>query len=166
MLDIGKLIDALELPVRTLAGLVLATGLLLFGPEAFVSRIGLSGFLKEYRTWIGLTFLVSASTVFVAITGPVWSVMSSEVKQRWIAFRHRGYLKDLTVGEKEVLRGYLEEGTRTRHFWLGDGNVRELEAHGILRRASNVGSSGAGFPYNVQPWAWDYLKKHPELLEE
>lgn len=166
MLDVGKLIEALELPVRTLAGLTLATGLLLFGPETFISRMGLAGFLEDYRTWIGLTFLVSASTVLVAITGPLWSVAGSELRQRWVAFRHRGHLKRLTPGEKEVLRGYLEADTRTRHFWLGEGNVRELEAHGILRRASNVGSSGAGFPFNVQPWAWDYLQKHPELLEE
>ncbi len=50
-------------------------------------------------------------------------------------------------------------------FGLVDGLAGGLEAKGILFRSSNFGDPLYGFSHNLQPWARDYLKKHPELLK-
>jgi len=46
---------------------------------------------------------------------------------------------------------------------MADGRVGGLEAEGIIFRSSNVGNIES-WAYNLQPWAWDYLSAHPELL--
>jgi hypothetical protein len=34
----------------------------------------------------------------------------------------------------------------------------------ILYQSSTVGSWRRGFAFNIQPWAWDYLQKHLDLI--
>lgn len=164
MIEVEKLLEALKLPVRVFVGLALATGVLLYAPEGFVHTLGLEELRAEHRMWTGLVFLGSCAVAGVALGLPVWNVVRTQVRNRWLAFRGRKYLHKLSPGEKEVLRGYIHQDTKTQVFWPGDGNVQELKAQGIVRRAGNVGFT-SGFSYNIQPWAWDYLQRHPELLD-
>jgi hypothetical protein len=32
-------------------------------------------------------------------------------------------------------------------------------------RVKTANGQVTGFPYNIQPWAWDYLNKHKKLLD-
>lgn len=43
--------------------------------------------------------------------------------------------------------------------------VLGLETEKIIYRASSLSSYYTNFPYNIQPWAWEYLNQHPDLLE-
>jgi len=46
------------------------------------------------------------------------------------------------------------------------GLSKDLEVFGVLYRSSNINMPGSdNYDYNITPWAWDYLKKHPELIE-
>jgi Super-infection exclusion protein B len=42
--------------------------------------------------------------------------------------------------------------------------VNGLVSETVLYRSSNMSALGTTFPFNIQPWAWDYLNEHPELL--
>lgn len=167
MLDFGKIVEALKLPTQVFVWLALVSGALLFGPIRLIELLGLLGFRQSYRPWIGLTFLVSIAVVTVALFTPIWNIIRRELRDNWLIRRQSKYLADLTPRERKILRGYIQGDTRTQTFHIGDGAVRELESKLILRRASNLGAgSGWGFAYNIQPWAWDYLKRHPELVAE
>jgi hypothetical protein len=45
-----------------------------------------------------------------------------------------------------------------------NGTVNALQKERIIIRGSSLGSI-TGFDYIIQPWAWEYLNKHPELLD-
>jgi hypothetical protein len=73
-------------------------------------------------------------------------------------------LNNLSLEEKAVLASYIAHNTKTIHLGMNSGLAGGLEAAGIIFRSSNIGSMGTGIAYNIQPWAWDYLREHPELL--
>jgi len=80
-------------------------------------------------------------------------------------YRSKRRLKDLTKEEKKLLRDYIFKDTRTQYLRDEDGVVKGLEYEKIIYPATNVGSILEGFAYNIQQWAWEYLKRHPELLK-
>jgi hypothetical protein len=48
-MDFSKIIDFFKLSPKTFFGISLATGLLLFGPETIIQKMGLSYFVSQYR---------------------------------------------------------------------------------------------------------------------
>jgi len=74
-------------------------------------------------------------------------------------------LHDLTIEEKELLAEYIDNNTRTTSIKYSNGVAKELESSMVIRRASNMAHYHDVFPYNIQPWAWEYLSKNPELLK-
>lgn len=69
--------------------------------------------------------------------------------------------------EKEVLARYITEDTTTIAFQLGDGIVNGLISKGILFRASQVSNPFSDdFDTNIQNWVLEYIKKHPEYLQD
>ena len=74
-------------------------------------------------------------------------------------------LHDLTDEEKNVLRDYIHRGSRTHYLEMNNGVTAGLVAAAVIHQASPMSVRRTIFPYNIQPWAWDYLREHPELLE-
>jgi len=162
--DLSKIVDAIRLSPRYLVGRALATGLLVLLPDRSAEVLGLRWFRDAYRPWLGAAFLISSCLLAGhAITSfASWS-------REWINIHlmvRRGHarLRELTPAEREVLAGYLLENSRTQYLSISDGIVKELEASRIIRRAASLGTMPALFAYNLQPWAWRYLIKHPELV--
>ena len=69
----------------------------------------------------------------------------------------------LTIAEKELLAGLLKMNSRTQAFSPMDGVVASLEKQRVLAQVTHV-STGLYFEYGVQPWAWNYLQAHPEIV--
>jgi hypothetical protein len=87
-----------------------------------------------------------------------------KVRQRRTLKGWQRRLHDLTPAEKGILDRYIGGHTRTLNLDIGDGVVQGLVGVSVLYRASNVARLTT-VAYNIQPWAWDYLREHPELLE-
>ena len=138
-------------------------GLLLFGPEGMIAGMGLRGIRDDYRPWFGVALLAVGSLLCVEVA----SGTGGWFKQRivwWLNLRRlKQRLHDLTPAEREALRGYIENDTRTQYFNPQNGVAQGLVHATIIYRASSLGSI-EGFAYNMQPWAWEYLRAHPELL--
>ena len=62
-----------------------------------------------------------------------------------------------------MLASYVVGNTKTLTLDLRSGVAGGLESSRIIYRSSTLGSLH-GFDYNIQPWAWDYLRQHRELL--
>jgi hypothetical protein len=73
-------------------------------------------------------------------------------------------LKNLSGGEKRILKGYFEKDSKAQMFHLADGGAAGMVAKGILFCPTQYGY-GVETAYNITEWAWEYLKEHPKLLE-
>lgn len=167
MLDPVKyLLSVLKFAPHVFFGLAVASGIALFAGPSFTAALGIDPLLREDRVWVGVTFLVSVS-VFVSATGAhLLHLLGPPLLDRWNERQWRKELGVLSPPEKQVLAEYLRENTTTRAQPISDGVVGGLVGKGILYRSSNVGHRGSSsFDFNLQPWAWRHLRKHPELVQ-
>lgn len=166
---LDRLVEILKLSPRYLfLPMLLVSGFALFAPANILDFLGLTIFASQYRSYLGAAFLVAAACITVSTVHSVygWAHDSITYKrnttQRQANWRQR--LHRLTEEEKELLRGYIQDGTRTQNLPIDSGIVSGLVHEGVIYRASDVGSLLQGFAFNIQPWAWDYLNSHADLL--
>jgi hypothetical protein len=164
-MDYTKILDWIKLSPRHLLPLAIFTGFLVFAPPDLLDVFGLTDFVERYRMYFGLGFLLSAALLLGSgiAAGYDWRQRRREEAQ----FKQRleQALEHLSEPEKEVLRGYIDSGTKTRYFSMKDGVVGGLRTQGILYPPNRLGDMER-WAYNIQPWAWDYLNDHPELLSK
>jgi len=160
----GKYLDWIKLSPKYLSPIALVSGFLLFAKPSWLARFGLVEFVAQYRPYIGVIFLLAASLLVSH-----WLISS----YKWLAKRRlwskelksaKQHLHNLTHEEREILRAYVGRDTRTQYLPIESGVVAGLEWQHIILRSSHIGSLVDGWAYNIQPWAWDYLHEHPELL--
>jgi hypothetical protein len=164
-MDFGKLVEWIKLSPRHYIAVSLASGALLFLPPRAIQTLGLDQFRTTYRGWIGAVFILSSALLLSHPMALLGAQVSEWWKERAFLRSGRKRLKRLTPPEKEVLRRFIREKTRTQTLNFMDGVVAGLEQARILYRARNVGTMDGGFAYNLQPWAWDQLQENQQLLE-
>jgi hypothetical protein len=156
----------LKMSSAHLAAIAIAAGMLLFSPSTFTEALGVARFVIGYRMWIGVVFLASTAVLLSRTGGGLFEFTRNRVRQNRTLKMWQRRLHELTSEEKRVLASYVLKGTRTQYFQLQDGVIQGLVAEKIIMRASTVGDLLTGIAYNIQPWAWEYLKEHPRLLSD
>lgn len=164
-MDFSKFLDIIKLSNKHLFGISLMTGLLLFLNERVMNKIGLADLVDKFRGLIGILFLVSISMLTVNLIHVYVIKINNKIKNRKIKKHSINKLKNLTQREKDILSIYIKDKTRTTKLSMADGVVSELQMYGIIFRLTSVSQEYVFFDYNIQPWAWDYLNKHPYLIE-
>lgn len=164
-MDWNKIIEWLKLSPKYLFSVAVVSGALLFGPDLFLKRLGLDLFIADYRKYIGVVFLGVNVLLFAHIFSFTYSYFSKIVENILFLQKRRKRLHSLTDEEKSILSGYISNNTRSQDFECTNGVVLGLEMEKIIFRVSDLSSYFTNFPYNIQPWAWEYLKKNPELLK-
>lgn len=143
----------------------LISGFLIFGESSIINKLALASFVENFRLWIGIVFLVTTGFWLVDIV----LLIVNKVKIRYSNFTNnrlrQDRLKKLTDEEKTILRKYIYNEVRTQKLDYVNGIVKELERYQIIYQSSNISHGWTIFSYNIQPWAWDYLNKHKELLK-
>jgi hypothetical protein len=157
--DISKILDSLKLSPKYLFAVLAAGSFLLFVPATFLDHMGLAQFRQRFLPYVGVITLLSASLLFTHGAAFVVDWLKSK---RNLNLRNK-LLRSLTSAEMEALRPYIVDDANTQEFEIGSGIAGGLEAKRILYRSSSL-SFGFHSPYNIQPWAREYLKRHPELL--
>jgi len=154
-----------------LLGLALASGLVLFSPEAFVSALGLDVFRQTNKPYIGSTFVISIALLLSHFAFRIADIIKTKIAA--IQTRKRAAeadaarqqkLHELTPDEKAYLIPYVQRDENTQYFLIEDGVAGGLVAKKIIYQSSQIGSIVDGWAFNIQPWAKNYLKSHPELL--
>jgi len=167
-MDPTKITDFLKLSSEQLLGLLvfctLVLGFVTLGADQVLEPLGLDGFRKDYLPWLGIGFVLSASLLLVRLLFLVSRWVLSKITQRRRIKTMRTRLHGLTPGEKQVLRKFFTNNSITSDFSLSDGVAQRLVFERILFRTPNTQGSAYSFPHNIQPWAWNYLQEHPELL--
>ncbi len=158
-MDISKLVEWIKLSPKYLLPISLVSGILLFAGEFLLEKFGLNLFVNNFRPWIGIVFLMATSLIFIDILYQVSSWLKSRYTNTRSQKKRFERLQNLTPEEKDVLLSYLIHNTRTQYFPINDGVVLGLELEKILFKSSNIGDPD-NWSFNVQPWAWELLKKH------
>jgi len=162
-MDYKHIIDWVKLSPKYLLPFSLVSGLLIFSNKKLLNTFGLSLFVNNNRPWIAIAFLVS--TGLIASSFFVWlgRLILKKISQTRNFKKCTKKLHNLTPEEKTILLSYLLQDTRTQTFPINDGRIAELIYYRIIYQSSNVGDI-FDWPYNIQPWAWDYLLKHKDEL--
>ena len=137
---------------------------LLLTPEQ-LDYLGLSTLNEQARAWVAVAFILTAALLLGHAAFEAAAITRERWKRRVLQKYRQAELHKLSPEEKAVLAEYLLLDTKTMRLGAGSGVAGGLEASKIVFRSSSIGSMGSGFAYNIQPWAWEYLKRHPEALE-
>jgi hypothetical protein len=168
--DAGKLLDWIKLPPRYLLPILIVSGFGLFAPTSLQDRFGITGFVQQFRAFIGVAFLLSFALLATATLLKLGDLLLVPVLGRMVLSRSQAQLHSLSEDEKQLLNRFLTASTRTLELPEGEGVVQALVSKDILYRSSTLGRLGpfgatSYFPYSIQPWAWDYLCKHSDLVQ-
>lgn len=164
MLDLGKTLEWLKLSGKQAFILCVISSILLFGNNELIQKLGLLEARDLVKTWIGIVWLLFLAVLATEIIHPVYSWVALRIEWRVNLKKYQRRLHNLTPDEKEFLSGYLRENTRTQAGEYSGGTINGLVSEKIIYRSSNMAYHFTTFPYNIQPWAWEYLNSHPECL--
>lgn len=150
-----------KIPTGFLLALCVVLGLLLFLPDQTAETLAIKDFRDTYRKFLGPCFLlvVSFSLTKLVLSSNSYLRRKAAHKKRFLQLHY------LTAEEKGYLAQFILHGQNTIHVAMGDGVAGGLEAKNIIYCASNTFNILEGPPYNLQPWARDYLRKNQHLLE-
>lgn len=157
-------LEWLKTPANYFFPVLVFSGFGLFAPLHLLETLGIEFWRIEGKPYLGSAFIISASIIFCHYL----TVITKWGWQKYNVFRSiraaQTRLKNLTPQEQELLSGYLKEETRTQHFWVEDGIVAGLQHANIIYPAVNQ-ANGNRYPFNIRPWAWDYLHKNPHFIK-
>jgi Super-infection exclusion protein B len=162
-LEWSKVIEWLKPTPKLFFAIAIGCALLLFAPESTLEPLGLLKFREEKRLLLGSGLVLGSVLLLAEAMASIGSWLRGWVQYRRLIHNGIKRLHDLTPAEQNILALYLTNNTRSQFLQFNDGVAEGLETCWIIRRASQI-SEGFYFPYNIQPWAWKYLKKHPELV--
>lgn len=151
----------------TAFALAVASGIVLFGGEKVQTQLGVADFLKSHRAWVGGTFLVSTAIFSTRAGITLWSVIRKTAIKRSNQADCYDRLKNLTSVERELLRQFFIENTRSCRLPMAQ--CYGLEAAAIIYKPAQMVlrhfSQDDYYPsYVIADWAWNHLSDHPELL--
>jgi hypothetical protein len=146
-------------------GVAIATGVSLFAPDWFITRLGLLELRNQHRAYVGGAFALSGALLAAQGVAAAAQMARRRYRRYRLEWQSREALHALTPDEKAYLLPFVIGGQNTLYFHVQDGVAGGLIAKKILYRSSTIGSMLSGFAHNLRPWARDYLEKHPHLLE-
>lgn len=158
-----QFLDLMRLPIRLVIGALGALAVFFVAPDRWLTAVGILQYKPTEKTSFGILLLVLIGSVFASIAGAVLG----KIHTRRFLHGKREMLEALSDEEKTLLRTYIVRGTKTLHLPFNHGVIQGLVHSGVLYRATNASNPNYGataFAYNLQPWAWKYLREHPEML--
>lgn len=164
MLTMNSLVEVLKLTPRYFVMLGLFCGAVLLLPQNATDTFGVSNLAQNYRQWFGITFLLSMCGLAVYWGEQVIRGVRNRSALQKAHARILKRLNSLTEEEKQILRYYLAEESKTNTLRIDDGVVSGLEAHGVIYRAVDHGDLIEGFAYNISEVAWEYLNENHGVL--
>jgi len=155
-----KLFDIKKIPTKLLFVIWLSSGLILFVPSKFLTKLSLTDFLKDYGKYIGIAFLISSAFLLVTLINYVGKLISRKRLTKKIKASILKDIKYLDVHEKALLREFYINGKQTLQMPLDNDTVVGLVNKHIIYQASSTGFTylhGVYFPFSMTEIALDNL---------
>lgn len=149
---------------QILLGVVLATGILVFGPTSLTEALGMRAFLDTNRPLIGAAFLGGVSILFAQAAWWLSKHLGWPLRTFLERRRRAEALRELAPDEKAYLLRYVSEQKTTQYFRIDDGVAQSLVLKGVIFQSASVGYMHDGWAFNLTDWARKALVKDQSLL--
>lgn len=157
----------LKLPPKILAGLAIASGLLIFLPSNVISRLYMDSLKLNYGFVIGAVFIVSISILscytFITVGK---SVLRKYNNKQFI--RHRKmFLEKLDYEDKVLIKEMMNQISKTLELPMKHGTVIKLSYYNVITPAGSthmVNPLDMRITYFLQPWVIAEVTANPDLL--
>lgn len=156
------------LSIHLMLSILLSTGFILFLPDQILERMYLLEARDRYGVLIGMIFIISMFIILLKF----FSYFVSKIKKWYMEGKTlknwESNLKKLNQKEKEIIKRFTETDTNTLLLPMNSGIVIRLENITIIGKAANhhmVDMRNPQFPYFLQPWVYDYIKKNPNYFD-
>lgn len=159
----ARLKEILTIGTRQLFIVALIAWVALLVPDVITDVLGVTTFRSSYRSWIGLGTFLSSGVLVAGLMFDGWIYMRGALQKWTRRAQEIKSLRELTAHEQECLRHYVYGETLTIHFKSSDGVVLGLADKGLIRPMTDLGGT---VPFNLERWAYDYLRSHPDLLKD
>ncbi len=158
--DFDNIFNGLKKLSPALVALSIATGFIIFAPQWLLNKLGIQNLPEFVAPIIGGVFILSTTLIITIVT---FSIIKK--------FGNRNHFRAL---EKQIDRLTPEEMMRVLMMYHAPGNALSMSiqdgvtsaliAKKIIVNVTTI-SDGIGlytFPFVLQPWAVNYIKKHRE----
>jgi hypothetical protein len=167
---VGKIAEFLtKVSPRIFGALFLFCLIIVLLPANVLTTLNLRSFVDVHRAALALALIGSGAYLATFPLHAIWKQAAALVvtflREKQTIRLGKKHLARLTIEEKQLLQSYAKRHTRTRRWNLGSGVVQGLVQAGILFRSSNAGSIEEGFAYSMEPWAYEHVLNHPDLIE-
>jgi hypothetical protein len=166
MFDVHRWLQSVGLtPVVAASVLLFSLAGLLLPRSLLLALHGLE-LQQRYSGWLGVGVLLGSSVLLAHAAVAIGRWASSKYRHQRELAKSRAYLHTLTKEEQATLRLFLGGPVRTRKLSVVSGVVGGLVRARILYEPTGYrNEADMTADFNVSNWAWDYLRRHPGLLE-
>jgi hypothetical protein len=161
---LSKLFELLKIPIEHRIGAFVVSAAIVLLPDKWLTAAGVLQYREKGKPYFWLLFILVTISLIAAIVG----VIKFKIQGYCFKRSSQKRLLLLTTDEKNVLRRYIEGETRSLYLDIGSPLVQGLVDEKIIYRSTNISSPMHGFGafgFNIQPWAWEYLNDHRDLLK-
>lgn len=163
MFKISDAITAIyRIPTQLLLVISVAAACILFVPNDVAKVLALDSFRDNYRIFLGPGLLLLLSWTVARLITP----LTTNAAERNSLRKREKQLEHLTPEEQGYLSIFVIDGKTTIYVPVDDGIIGGLKARSIVYRSSNIFTMMDGAPYNLQPWARDYLQNNLHLIKD
>jgi hypothetical protein len=152
-----------------LLGVLVFTMISFFIPKRILTKINIAKLDNKTANRMGFLLISSFSLLIGILMVDLYnSGLKPFYNDYMLKLNQENRLDDLTNDEMIILKYYVERNTISRWFCQRelDGVVITLERDGLLFLAHKREIMGEDwYCYNIERWAFFYLKRHPELLK-
>lgn len=164
LIDWAKVAEWLGKSWQWVTAVFLVTLLFLVLPESLLSRLGGCDLVHNYRSVLLTTCFVTGAFLLTHPLSGIHRWAAAYLKDTRAMQVGKKHLRKLNPDEKALCRAIVESNGRRLHHNLANGAIQSLLLKESLIKPIQGWPSGL-YDFNVQPWALEYLKEHPELLK-
>ena len=161
--------DFLKLPPNILFAVSLSTGLILFLPNTILTKMYLVEFKDKYGFFIGLTFVITISILFVFFVSYILKKIINKILEIKLKRKRTEYLLSADKTKIKLIKEFLREETHTLPLPANNGLILELQSYNVIGLAGGTQLVDTDYDNNIyvkyflQPWVVEIITNNEDL---
>lgn len=169
-MNIKWLTDLLNMPLRIIGALAIASGIVLFVPENIAGLLHIIEFKQNYGFYVGALFITTLAILIVTILTFIYRFISNKWKHFRFLRNGKKRLESLNGYQRAIVYLLYSIPNRTHDLRYHDGAINEMVQNLIIGQAANQyitdDFNNIQIPYFLQRWVINYLDNNPEFVSQ
>lgn len=152
-----------------LIALCIASGLILFLPEAVLQKMALNELPVFWRRIIGILFVITSALIATILLDSIYKPLHKRITNKRVIKELRKRFLALPPEYKKLLTEALNSENRSIQLYPTSGDAKYLQNGKFLHCAQSYTFVAPGYVapvvYTPEPWLIDLYNKEPELFK-